>query len=189
MEAENLAGEVANKPIIRKILDFTDDLVEGKKSALMPKDLRSQRRAVDKVTNFQSDAPTQQANQTIRDVLRRAEDEAFDAQGLGTEFVDLKRKFGDIADARRILDRSSAREKSGTLTELMKNVGIGGVGLGGYQSDNDALMAAALLTGAGRKIGHGGAARILDRLSKVNTPTAAPAINRLIQSQNPFSFE
>lgn len=200
--AEEIAPEVANRPVVKKILDFTDDLIDGK-ARLDPKDLRKQRRAVDKVTNFNSDAPTQQANQTIRDVLRNVEDDAFSAQGLGDEFVALKRKFGDVADARRILDRSSARDKAGTLTELAKQAGLGGVGGLGYQTANPYLMGAAALGYGARKVGHGGAAKALDRMSKMGAPTmripftqqrmglipSSQVLNRMVQANDPYSFE
>jgi len=189
--AEELNRSTANKPVVKKVLKFADDIASDQKKVLKPKDVRTERMDLDDTIDFASKAKNKKAALNIRDVLRRTEDEAFDTAGMGRDAIDLKRRYGDIADARKILKKTAARDKSGfSLRDMIFQSGLAGgaAGVGGYTQDPELAAALYFGTQGARKFGRGGAARFLDNLSKMQAPNMAPTLNRIVQTQNPYEF-
>ena len=182
--ADKLSGKAANKKIVRELRDFADDIDATNKSVYKPSDIREERILVDDNVNWQSDAINQKSAREIRNVLRKEEDALIDKaaesgkgayyiskEGLSDDFIDLKKRFGDAADAATIARQSSAREKSGmSLRDLLQGPVM-------------------TLTKAAVGNPKSAAARMMDAASRASVPTpSAGQINRLIGSRDPYSF-
>lgn len=186
-KATELDSETANKPIVKKILEFADDIETNRSiKTYSPKSIRKEKQALDRVTNFNSDAPTQQANQAIRSAFRETEEDAFSKIGMPEEFISLKRKVGDLETIDKILGKSEKRSP-GLIGQLKTatNIGVGGAGV--YEQ-NPYLMGLAALGAGSRKIGSGGGARLLDKMSNVtNRLPRTGTASRVLMSQDPYS--
>lgn len=188
-QSNKIAGEAtANKPVANKIKEFARDM-NKRGGTLSPKQIRKEKQALDKVINWQSDAPAQEAKKAIYHTLQAAEENLYATVDdvAGKTFKQLKQKVSDLETVDDILKRTASRDvkKSGMqhLTDAVLTGGIAGSTT--VLDEHPEAMILMGTLGAARKIGPGGGAQALRGLSKMpSLPIPAGTTGRMVNSLN-----
>jgi len=167
-----------NMPTIRKMKRFIKDVeASDLGETLTPKTIKEIRSAIDKQTNFASDAVSQNANKEIRSIFRGQEDsiiknsedilsKAVKDQTANASLDSLKKlnkDYGNLSTAEEILEKTVAKDETASA------IGLGSIGLGGLGTMVDPVIGGMTILGreVWKRYGNQATALGIDATSKL----------------------